>query len=283
MKRGLAILALVVLFASVGAAAPIVLEYPATRDTSCIGAGQAHCNAGAMPWIRAGKGVSNSGELALIGWSDHAGMLAEIEAAAASMGVALDSPFVQCTYKIYIGPKYNDSMDATVKNLSVGAVMHENVTWYEGDSTNYDAPYDWTECTYAATWSNAAEFDPNWVCDPPLTVIDWKDPTNHWSNREFKQLPVIQNSTGWTAGDLANDAWSPPLTLDYNVWYNLLAYDHVVGIKQWGSGWGNADNVEMATKDEGRGPVMTFTIIPEPASLLLMGIGGVGLMLRRKR
>jgi hypothetical protein len=289
MKKALAILAVLGLASASAYGGSMI--YSCTRDAGLHQAGgEQHSNAGGAGNVRVGKGgpgLAGSQEMVVFQWDNHAEIAAWMEAEAVATGYtdladAVANGAVTVNF-IVAAPSWQG--DQPAKRVNVQTVWSEN-DWTEGDGPNNFAEYNWTTPS-AATFLHAQDMIPL-----SAGAIDWVDPSSGLSV-PFRNLPGMPNSQKimglFATPDPGNVVWNQ-VTLDTATWQDLILHQNpfnypCVGLATSGDGWGNRDNDQIYLREQwgGTADPSLYIAIPEPATMLLVGAGVVGLVLRKKR
>ena len=168
------------------------------------------------------------------------------------------------TLSLYSG---NDGHGSTSFDVSVYEIVTANKDWVEGTSTSY-ASQDGSSC-----W-NYAQYD-------ATTPTAWVGGQNGCG--------VSGTDRGATAMDtetiLAEDAWYD-WTLSNSMvqsWVDTPADNAGVVFMADGGGYDRQDFRSHEYGTASLRPKLTITYTPEPATMLLLGIGGLGVLVRRRR
>ncbi len=286
MRKLLAILAVVALFA-VAAQADIVMDFYPTKDSGINRAGgEDYANMGAISQCRVAK-FRQHYALMNFDW-------AAIEAfRAANMGPGI-------TFK------YEFSMVSAQDGLNnVNArivIVCNSVDWAEGDGASQFTNFNWTDpkVNAAVTSHYAQTLAMDNPAPPPPYVVDATNSTGAWpwgdmdagrgtqwfynpanlvfglaNVRTFVELQpwfmddMLVKGTVW---DWANDvaAGGPNGTIR-----GIYTYDV--------NNAGSNSEAYLSNAGTDKSPLIRVTVIPEPASLALIGMGGLALLLRKRR
>jgi hypothetical protein len=152
------------------------------------------------------------------------------------------------------------------------------VDWSEGDGPGGWSNENWSQGTTAATWTN-----PNQVltADGGPLGLGW----GIGQNVGFTNATYTQNSTRFLPWNSVSNSYSHCF-LDAEVVRQLAEEVNCRGVYTW-QDWGDpggAVNGSGYFREQGGtalDPHLLF--VPEPASLMLLGLGGLGMLIRRKR
>ena len=173
--------------------------------------------------------------------------------------------------------------------------------WAEGDGNWADL--DWTPGTPASIYGYAQAYwqvndngtttctgDDYKEVDPALS-IKWQDET---SGSDVSNLPGLahnyQNNLDFVASSADHDNYvgvvldddADPMNLNLLV-DDLLNNTLNRGLRTWKDAYGNEKVAFREQSGGARTPYIEVTVVPEPFSLALLGLGGLGLLIRRKR
>jgi hypothetical protein len=154
-------------------------------------------------------------------------------------------------------------------------VLIENETvWTEGDGPHNYANFNWSAQADPAITSKYAQTNLDGTGTGPWPWGDFDGKRNVAGQYNFYELTWnAANVPSWVELDpIFFGKLRPPTTDNY---HGLYTYDV-------DSNWSNG---MCYTRDQNStvDPMLRITFIPEPASLLLIGLGGVGVLLRKKR
>ena len=167
--------------------------------------------------------------------------------------------------------------------------------WAEGDGNNMWGSFNWTEGTAASTYREAAcVYTTAGGTLPPAhtaACVPWTDQngvarnniadSNLWPIRNANDFISPADRDGWTA-----NPYDICVELDPVFWQDLIYEENNRGIILWDlENLPSPDeNWMVYFKDQAGQPNPHLVIhIPEPASMLLITVGGVGALLRRRR
>jgi hypothetical protein len=284
MRKALAFLA-VVSVASLALGAPS-MDFPVTKDAG-MDMNSPNANSGAAGQVRGAKATWWE-DCSFYDWNTT-----EIEAYIAANG----GMGMVAKVEFFIRPVALWARDETDPvNIGIGVYgLHSQNDWAEGDGTSIWNNYNWTEGTMAAT-RNYAQHDyttAGGTLPPADTVacVPWVEPGGNPVELRDTRLRGIQNAVdfispadraGWAAAPydigvqldpaMVNDLLTNPI----NRGIILFEYDDL----------GHPDeNWQVYMRDQGNqpDPYIRVTLVPEPASMLLIAVGGVGALLRRRR
>ena len=287
MKTALAIVAVVGFVASFAMGGQA--RFGVTRDAALHAHSvETHSNGGAGTQGRVGKGgpgLSYSQEWGIFQWDNAADIAQWMEAEAVAEGWA-DLADAVANGAVQVEFQVAAPADVPDKRVVLQTLWSEN-DWTEGDGPNNYANYNWTTDS-AVTNSHAQDKLPD-----STGAVDWVDPSTGESV-QGRELPGLVNSAKIEGllgtSDPGNVVWNGAV-LDEAVWKDLILHENpsgyqTVGLATAGDGWGNMDNAQIYFRErwgDSADPSLLITIVPEPASMLLIGLGAVGLVLRRKR
>ena len=195
--------------------------------------------------------------------------------------------------ELFIMPKSDPLTGAA--GIRVGAFYSQN-DWVEGDGTHYNwGSLNWSEGTGAATYSYAETYW-KWTddthtakeVDTALTKA-WTDlagnPLPPGGDNGFDDAPTTWNSTNYFGQNGAN-AYSS-VVVDMSLFEDLLdpdtTYARGLYLADMNNSAGN-ENWEVYMKEAGADKAAYLEVtVPEPATMLLLGLGGLGVLIRRKR
>ena len=276
MKKALALVAVLGLVGSAAVAAPIVQEFPCNRDTGLSGySSEVYIGTGARSSVCAAKAYQHQ---AVFDWDTDA-----IKAYIAANQPAGWPMVVELAVALASG--------VTAREVEVSTILGND--WIEGDGSSNAGPFLWSIGTLGATTMFAqtayidADGDPLTTGDrteDPANSVVWTDGVNPvGSFRDIYDTPPMTNSVGlvYDGTEVQTDYTS--CVLDAAVVDDLLNNALNRGLFMHDTEWGNM-NVYM--REQGGGsvaPKLIVTFVPEPLSLALLGFGGLGLLIRRKR
>lgn len=166
--------------------------------------------------------------------------------------------------------------------------LSENSTdWIEADGASQFTEFNWTDPTvnYAVTsqYSQTIGMDDGAggvVVDPTNSAGSWP-----WGDFDGKRLrPGYRNAYDLTLGVGGGRTY----TVLHKAWLQYLFDGNTpdggpsVGFYTFDSG-NFFLNAEAYTSDAGQALSPRIDVMPEPASMLLIGLGGIGLLLRKRR
>ena len=164
--------------------------------------------------------------------------------------------------------------DDQLLNTTCKLVLIENeVIWAEGDGPHNYANFNWTQDP--AITSHYAQTNLDGTGSGP-----WP-----WGNFDGKRNVAGQsNFYDMTFAAGGQPSWCELDPLFFGKLRPLAPADNFQGLYTWDN-LDNATNGMVYTRDQNSSvdPMLRITFIPEPASLLLIGLGGVGVLLRKKR
>lgn len=272
----------VVSVASLALGAPS-MDFPATKDTG-MDMNNANGNAGAAGMVRGAKATWRENS----SWYDF--NTTEIEAYIAANG---GMGMVQ-KVEFFIRPATLWARPDDTTGIKVFGIQSQN-DWAEGDGGSIWNNYNWTEGSLAAT-VNYAQHDYTTVGGtlPPADgpgCVPWVDVGGTQRTIRDSQMWPIQNANDFISpADRAGWAAAPydiGVVLDPAMVADLLTNPLNRGIILWELvDLGHPDeNWQVYMRDQGNqpDPYIRVTLIPEPASMLLIAVGGVGALLRRRR
>jgi hypothetical protein len=284
MRKALAFLA-VVSVASLALGAPS-MDFPVARD-SAFDMNNPNANAGAAGQARGAKATwwENSS------WYDWD--TTEIEAYIAAnggMGMVAKVEFFIRPVTLWA----RDETDPANIGIGVYPLLSQN-DWAEGDGPSTGGAYNWTEGTLACT-RNYAGHDYTTVGGtlPPadtVACVPWVEPGGNAVEIRDTRLRGPKNLVDFISPvDRAGWAAAPydiGVVLDPAFVADLLTNPINRGIILWeyddlghpDENWG----VYLSEQGNQPDPYIRVTLVPEPASMLLIAVGGVGALLRRRR
>ncbi len=205
-----------------------------------------------------------------------------------------------------VGVETQGEHDWLVQNLSTasgllgywtGGWQHNPSESIATDPNAYARNWDWAGGGAFGAWTNWGPGQPD---DGGVfggyedNLIYWND--NKWNDLGGGETYVMQNDIRTDFGFIV-EFEAPSLMGDVNLDGFVDDDDMSLLLANWGTGneWGlgdfNSDNTVddddlsllLANWNEGSPPPMAGDPVPEPATMLMLGIGGVGALLRRKR
>lgn len=285
MRNALVLFTVVALVASVAIAAPVE-EFIVTKDTG-NDQNSGNANAGAAQAVRGAKNPWKE-DTSYYDWENSQEISDWIDA---NGGRAMVQKVEFCIRPVTLWGRHDPDPD-TVGIHVYGLQL--TVDWAEGDGTSIWPAFNWTKRGPAATFNHCQSFYDD-VDDTPasgdevlgLDAIQWTDKdgiargnvadSNLWPIRNANDLiaPVQ-----WDSGYVC-------VELDPAFWEDILDNELNRGIILWDmEDCPHPDeNWQVYMKEQGAGyePLLKVTMIPEPASLALLAIGGVAALIRRKR
>ena len=169
-------------------------------------------------------------------------------------------------------------------------VISENtVDWVEGDGTSQFTNFSWTNPTttpavtsqFAQTYEDA--LNPG---SPDLAQCIGPWP---WGDFDAKRSRAGYVNANKVLFDGLGGVRCTPIVLDTSFLGYLIAGTSAdggpsVGFYTYdGEPYGTGFNFEGYTSDAGQALSPMITVVPEPASMLLIGLGGIGMLLRKRR
>ncbi|HET6430095.1 MAG TPA: PEP-CTERM sorting domain-containing protein [Phycisphaerae bacterium] len=161
---------------------------------------------------------------------------------------------------------------STVKTTSV-ETLDSQTDWIEG--TN-----DRGISTLGASNDNAAVGVP-WVTATGAQVTFWNLPSAYLNSTTY----VGWRSRIYDAGVLVQDG-DNEITLDMPLVMHLINEPNCRGLRMFGhwDGPGAEENAAIATRTQwSTGAMLRLVEVPEPATMVLLTLGGLGVLLRKKR
>jgi hypothetical protein len=241
-------------------------SYYPTRDAGINRAGgEQYANMGVMTQVRVAKGRQHY----LLMDFDWAAIKAEVDATPGAWAelsvVNADDQFVGAFCRVV--------MSGT-----------DTVDWIEGDGASAFANFNWTNPTQVAAVTSHA----------PQTLSDGLDPAgpipaaNDWPWNDFdgrRDQDGFKNTTLLVFA--AAGVRTPGCVLDADILASLASGvtphgDAACGLYTYDSGtyWLNG---EVYTREAGTDLSPRIDVVPEPATMLLIGLGGAALLLRKRR
>lgn len=289
MKKALVLL--VVLSMTSWAMGAPAMSFPVNRDAG-QDMGSSDANSGAATMVRGAKATWRE-DSSFYDW-DTAAIESFI---GANGGTAMVSKVV---FGVYPGTLWGrDLVNPDTVGIKVYGLQSQT-DWMEGNGTSIWTNWNWTLGTAAVTenraqamwrWNDGGtpgittddfkELDPmsqDWI-DVGGTARDLRDP-QMWPIQNAKDL--IAPAAGWAVGTPVEVDLDPAFVAD------LLGNGMNRGIVLWE----NADlphpddNWQAHMKEWGGGARAAYIrveMIPEPATMVLLGLGGLGMLIRRKR
>lgn len=199
--------------------------------------------------------------------------------------------------EFFIKP-YTCPGQGTTVGIQVFTLQSQN-DWAEGDGTAYNGgSWNWTQGTPSSTYSNAREY---WLVNDNGTpgdtsddfnqmdaaqTVPWLDAGGTARSINATQLRGMQNSVDWDPGDVGDVYYG--VALDTAFWTDILDNANNRGIILWDElDAPNPDeNWQVHMREDAGGANAAYlkvTMVPEPASMTLLVLGGLGVLLRKKR
>jgi hypothetical protein len=310
-KYALVIVGVVCIALSV-AMADVTQTFVTTADTGMDGSGLHHTR-GADSQIRVGKGNFNSGEMGAYQFNTTAiKSFINSNLGGESLVNAIAEGKIAVSFSVVCS---DDAGGNTAHQVGVSDVFTNN-SIIEGPGPaspmgpGDDDPYNWTNSGYGL--NDIAPYAQATTMDSPADYYGavmgggdgtWYNTERGWYGQQFKNLSGTMNlgQYGTTGGVLTNWVVNQrnSVQLDDNLWAEYIyGLDNLTGapspyattmLKTYGLD--NYDpsevnlNVCVYTKEYAAGayaPELTVTVVPEPASLSLLALGGLA-MLRGKK
>ncbi|MCD4825177.1 MAG: DNRLRE domain-containing protein [Phycisphaerae bacterium] len=164
----------------------------------------------------------------------------------------------------------NDVETATLNlRIRTSSYIDTNVTVQVYGLNNGDAGESWGEGTI--TWNNAPANDTSNPNNDSHGAYGFTS-----SATLLGTIEIAHNLAGDTLVTLSNTALINFLNADTDGQVTLMC--------NGGTVWAD-DEVQFASRshDTMTGPELDITVTPEPATMVLLGLGGVGLLIRRRR
>ena len=173
-------------------------------------------------------------------------------------------------------------------------LMLSGVDWAEGDGMDLWTRYNWSEGRAAATFRFAQHYyktEGGVKVDDLDQSVKWQraDGTQVDSLRDLYPDATALNSARWTPGIGAPVDVYYGVELDAGFWEALLdrgQTSSVRGVILWDhDDAGTNDNWSFSTRENPSGDAtyLKVTMIPEPASMALLALGGLAMIRRRRQ
>jgi hypothetical protein len=173
--------------------------------------------------------------------------------------------------------------------------LNSDSDWAEGDGSNW-SDYNWSEPAGGSIYAYAeAHWRMNDNGTPADTTDDFKeiDPATSvpWKQEDgtpvsnYPSLPAnFTNSVDFAASDADHGSYVG-VVLDAVVYDDLVNNAKNRGLRtyQTDSSYNNSSVYFREQSGGANTPYLEVTVVPEPFSLALLGLGGLGLLIRRKR
>jgi hypothetical protein len=267
MRKAIALVGVVAFVASAATAA--VEIFPTTRDSFVLGHRQE---------MQIGGGQVTRHRMAKADWQHF--QLFDFDFAAINAAIAAD-PTATVRFKVYY-----DGGGADNQQILVRAFTAPN-DWTEGDQTGAWTSFGWTEDTKQVT-RNYAGAEWMWDYGDPTTDVDDKkvwdvanctlwDPAD--ANVWLEDLPYTENGNYVPVADKTVMGYRG-CVLDA-AFLTALTDADLKGIYVTTGSWANAMGL---SRERGTGgQYAAYIIVPEPASLVVLGLGGLALLRRKRR
>ena len=277
MKKALAFVAVLGL---VGSAA-VADIFNTTKDNSVLGhSAERLLNCGATSNNRVAK------------WSQHL-MVLDFDTAAMKAFETANPLGAGQYYQAELFLRVYSGWGATPRNVGLGT-LNVGVDWAEGDG-NW-GNYGWSAGTGASIYAYAEAYwqvndngtttctgDDFTEIDPTLSV-PWKNEAGT-AVSNLPSLPInLTNSVNFVASSADHGSYVG-VVLDAAVYDDLVNNSLNRGLRTFHID-DHDNNSKVAFREQSGGaqtPYIELTVVPEPFSLALLGLGGLGLLIRRKR
>ena len=284
MRNALVIFAAVALVVSIGVAAP-VMDFNVIKDTG-NDHGSRNANAGAAGTVRGAKNPWME-DTSYYDWDTAA--IEDFINANGGVGMIAKVEF-------YLMPVTCPGQGTNV-GINVFALQSGN-DWAEGDGGSIWPAFNWSgPGGPAATYNNAqgywrwndagtpADTSDDFKEDDPTQTLPWTNPVGGAAvgGVDHSSLRPIQNSLDWDPGDVGGVYYG--VVLDPAVYLDIIQNPLNRGIILWDllDAPHPDENWQANMRESGLPAYLRVTMVPEPASLLLIGLGGLGVLLRKKR